>query len=196
MTSVLRSKESLTALLLVGLGLGTLWATADFPVGEPVAGDAALLPRLAAIGLLVCGIIIAVQALAASRSPASAATTTAEAVPSDPQPDVLAEGTVDTQATEATDGTEMTEKAGDGSSGRRVALMFAAALGVYSYSAFRIGFIVSTIAFIIAVGFILGRDRTPRAIIALSVYAVLVAGAAFLGFFELLNVRLPMTPLP
>lgn len=179
MTAMLRSRDSVTGLLLVALGAGVLWATADFAISAPVSEDAALLPRVVAVGLVVCGVILVLLGLADRRLRVTSGAGAASA----------SSGLPVEEHDEVTQESDMVKP------GWQVAIAFGAAMVVYSYSAFELGFIVSTIAFIIAVGFILGRNRDIRSIVTLIIYAVGIAGAAFIGFFELLNVRLPITPL-
>jgi hypothetical protein len=72
----------------------------------------------------------------------------------------------------------------------------AAAVVAYAVAAFRLGFITSTAVFVLGAGLLLGRRRDPRALAVLAVFAVVVGIAYHVGFFELLNVRHPGTPLP
>lgn len=174
---MLRFKDSVTGLLLVALGVGVLWATADFPTGVPVAQDAALLPRVVAIGIVICGVILVALSRAGRRVRVASGADAASEPPVKDDEEVIEQENVVTP-------------------GWQVTIVLGVATVTYAYSAFELGFIVSTVAFVIAAGFILGRDRSTRSVLVLIIYAVGIAAAAFIGFFELLNVRMPVTPLP
>lgn len=84
---------------------------------------------------------------------------------------------------------------GQESDPRHAALLAAAAV-VYSLAAFRLGFVTSTVLFVAAVGLLLGHGRDRRSLVVLALVAAVLAYAASIGFFTLLDVRPPSTPLP
>ena len=63
-------------------------------------------------------------------------------------------------------------------------------------AAFQLGFVISTVVFVVAAALLLGRRRDVRSLVGLVVFAALLATAAYVAFFVLLNVRVPITPLP
>lgn len=79
--------------------------------------------------------------------------------------------------------------------GRHTSLLAAAAV-VYSFAAFRLGFVTSTVVFVGLVGLLLGHGRDRASLVVLGLVAVGLAYAASIGFFTLLDVRAPSTPLP
>ena len=181
MTQLPAVKNVVTGVLLALVGVGTLWATAGFPRGLAAAADAALLPRTLAIVLIVIGVLVAGSAVRAIRSGAVTADD-AEGIPIDMPVDVPDE----LLQHEDTDGPPET----------RVVAVLGALLVGYAWAAFNVGFVVSTVALVVVAALLLGRARHTRALVGLVVFAVALTAAVYLGFFELLSVRPPLTPLP
>ncbi|TDE00150.1 tripartite tricarboxylate transporter TctB family protein [Jiangella asiatica] len=179
MTARQLPKDIISGILFVLLGGGALWATSELGGGASIAEDPALLPRVVGVGLIVSGVVLVGLCLVRRRLGVTGADD-AESIPVDlPVP-------------------EWDDRAEDDDSAPgewRVVIGLAAAVILYVAGAFELGFITSTAAFVVAAGLILGRRRDARSLIVLVVFAVVVAIVAFSGFFELLNVRMPITPL-
>jgi len=173
--------KNLTAgVLLALLGLAALWATADLATGRPAAADPALLPRVVGIGLVGVGLGIVATDLLRRRLGRQVAED-AEGIPIDLPVGIPEELRSDEDAESA--------------DWRQLAAVAAAIVG-YALVAFRLGFLTSTVAFVVGAALLLGRSRAPRSLIVLVIFAVVVASAYYVGFFVLLNVRDPGTPLP
>ncbi len=77
------------------------------------------------------------------------------------------------------------------------ALVALAAASVYAWTSFRLGWMVTTWLFITVTVVVLGRERWSLPRLALiAVIGLVSTGAIWFGFVELLNVRIPATPLP
>lgn len=175
------AKNVFTGVLLALVGAGTLWATAGFPRGVAAAADAALLPRTLAVLLILIGLAVTAGALLAIRS-GTVAADDAEGIPIDMPVDIPDE--------------LLHHEDTDGPPEVKIIAALAALILVYAWAAFNVGFIVSTAVVVIAAALLLGRSRHARSLLVLVVFAVVVAVAVWTGFFELLNVRPPRTPLP
>lgn len=184
MTGLAASKDLLSGALTVALGVAVMWAVSEFPVGAPVASDPALLPRILGIALIGCGALLVVVHLV-RRHLGIATADDADSVPLDLPEEAE-------QAREA----ERAAQADAPPVEWRVVVGLSAAVAVYAVAAFQLGFIVSTFTFVAVGSLVLGRDRSRRSLLTLAVFAAVVAAVAHLGFFELLSVRAPDTPLP
>ncbi|MFK5581824.1 tripartite tricarboxylate transporter TctB family protein [Serinicoccus sp. LYQ131] len=181
MTGFAASKDLLSGVLTVALGAAVMWAVSEFPVGAPVASDPALLPRILGIALIGCGALLVVVHLV-RRHLGIAAADDADSIPLD-----LPEEAERAREAEQADAPPVEWRVVGGLS---------AAVAVYAVAAFQLGFIVSTFAFVAVASLVLGRDRSRRSLVTLAVFAAVVTAVAHLGFFELLSVRPPDTPLP
>lgn len=181
MTSAPTMKNLVAGVLLALLGAGTLWATAGFPRGVAAAADAALLPRTLGVGLIVIGVLVLLMALRSLRTGAASADD-AEGLPIDMPVDIPDE--------------LLQHEDTDGPPEKRLVALLSLTLVAYAWAAFRIGFVVSTFAVIVVSALLLGRSRHTRAIVGLVAFAIAVAAGVYVGFFELLSVRPPRTPLP
>lgn len=179
MTAVLRP-SLLAAVGLALLGVVCLWLTSDFPWGVPASSDPALLPRVAAIGLIGVGLVVAAFDVVGQRrrSAGSSGDATGSVVPDEMVPEEL-----------------RSEHEDAGTAPRTTALLVLLVV-LWSQAAFRLGFLVSTAAFLFLGSLLLGRERGPRSLAVAAVFAVAVAAATSYGFFDLLGVRRPSTPLP
>lgn len=173
-------KNVVTGVLLGLIGAGTLWATAGFPRGLAAAADPALLPRSLAVMLMVIGVLLVASTLLLNRSGAATGDD-ADGIPMELPVDVP---------------DELLHDEDEGPPETRIVAVLGALLFLYAWAAFNIGFIVSTSGLIIAAALLLGRSRHVRALLSLVIFAVVAAGVVYIGFFELLNVRPPTTPLP
>lgn len=180
MTRLSDLKNLTTGVLLALLGLAALWATSDLATGRPAAADPALLPRLVGIGLVGVGMGVVVTEMLRHRR-GGQVEEDVEGIPIDLPVDIPDELRDDESAGPA--------------DWRQLAAVAAAIVG-YALVAFRLGFLTSTVAFIIGAALLLGRSRHPRSLLVLVIFAVVVASAYHVGFFVLLNVRDPGTPLP
>jgi hypothetical protein len=177
-------KDLATGLGLVLLGAGTLWATADLATDAPAAADPSLLPRVVAVGLIGVGLAIAVAHIA-SRRRGLVTDEDAEGLPIDLPVDIPDE--LIREREEATTA---------GPTDWRQMLILGAAIVVYSFAAFRLGFVTSTVIFIAGIGLLLGRSRDVRSLVGLGVFSLAVSVGCYVAFFVLLDVRVPITPLP
>lgn len=182
MRSVAAVKNLASGLALALLGAATLWATAGLATDASAAADPALLPRAVAVGLILVGLGIAVGD-ALRRRRGLVIEEDAEGIPLDLPVDVPDE-LLQQQEDETAGPTDW----------RQVAILVAAIV-VYALVAFRLGFVTSTVTFIVGMSLLLGRARYPRALIGLAIFAVAVSAGFYFAFFELLNVRQPITPL-
>lgn len=181
MTGLASVKNLAAGLLLALLGVGTVWATADFATGAAPSADPALLPRAVAAGLVVVGLGIAVgDVIRLQRG--TVAEEDAEGIPIDLPVDVPEELLHDEETAGPTDW--------------RQVLTLAAAVVAYSVAAFQLGFVTSTLVFIVGAALLLGRSHRPLSLVGLAIFALAIALGAYVGFFVLLNVRAPMTLLP
>lgn len=155
------------------LGAVVLWLLRELPLGVGASSDPALLPRVTGVGLLVVGLGIVGLDLVQQRSGAKVVEHT-DAVPEEYRPDAEA----------------------DTAREPRTVLLLGVLLTVYSQTAFRLGFLVSTVAFLVAGTLVLGRGRDARSLTVTVAVAVAVALVAWYGFFTLLGVRRPSTVLP
>lgn len=181
MTHTTGAKNVIAGVLIALAGAGTLWATAEFPRGLPAAGDPALLPRTLAVGLLIVGAVVLVEGVAAMRT-GRAGADDGEGIPIDLPVDIPDE--------------LLQNEDLEGPPELRVVGLLTVLLAVYGWAAFHVGYVVSTAVVIITGALLLGRQRAPRSVITLVIFAVVMAGAVYYGFFELLSVRPPRTPLP
>jgi hypothetical protein len=78
----------------------------------------------------------------------------------------------------------------------RLALAAFAALTVYAAAAFRLGYLSTTVVFLVALPVLLGWGTERRRMALLAAFAVGLTAALYAGFFLLLGVPLPRTPLP
>ncbi|WP_202879585.1 tripartite tricarboxylate transporter TctB family protein [Serinicoccus kebangsaanensis] len=179
-----RSTDLVSGAATVALGAAVLWAVSDFPVSAPVASDPALLPRLLGAGLIGCGALLVVVHLVRRRL------------------GLVTADDVDSVPLDLPEEAEQAREAGRTAQAQAPAVDWgvvgglSVAVTVYAVAAFQLGFIVSTFAFVSAASLILGRDRSRRSLLTLGIFAAAVATVAHLGFFELLSVRAPDTPLP
>lgn len=170
----------------MALGAAVLWAVSEFPYGAPVASDPALLPRILGIGLVASGALLLVMHLVRRHfGIASSRVDDADSLPVDLPAEAERVLEAERAAEAEAPPVEWT-----------VVAALSAAVTVYAVAAFQLGFIVSTFVFVTLASLILGRDRTSRSLITLAVFAAAVTAVAYLGFFELLSVRAPNTPLP
>lgn len=175
-----RVRDSVAGVAIALTGVLALWATSEFQRGLPPAGDPALLPRALGVGLIVVG--IAITATGLLRRPNAAGADDAEGVPLDIEvPEELAE--------DADDETE-------GAPEWWVVGGLVTSCLAYSWAAFRLGFITSTFTFLMVTSILLGRPRSARGWIILTVFSVAITVVAHITFFVLLNTRPPLTPLP
>lgn len=176
-------KDAGTGTLLLLLGAAVLVVTSSSPWGAPAADNPVLLPRVAGVGLLLTGGALLVGAIAAragaipARIAGSSRSDLPIALPVE-VPEELRRG-------DEAEGTDW-----------RQAAVVAAALVGYGVLAFRLGFVVSTVAFVLGAGLLLGHGRGARSAVGLAVFALVLAGTAYVAFFVLLDVRVPSTPLP
>lgn len=73
--------------------------------------------------------------------------------------------------------------------------MFAVLAG-YATAAFQLGYLSTTVVFLVALPVLLGWGTDRRRTAVLAVFAVGLTAAMYIGFFLLLGVPLPRTPLP
>lgn len=173
-----RYRNVATGVALALLGGGTLWAVAGMPFDRSPALDPALFPRVIGIGLIVIGLVLAITTVVGIRL-GTAVEEDAEGVP------------IDVEIPQ-----ELLAEHGDDQSDWRLALGLGTVIAVYCATAFSIGFLTMTALFVIAVALLLGHARTLRGMITLGIFTVTVTAAYYFGFFYLLSVRLPRTPLP
>ena len=179
MTAVLRYRNVAVGVALILLGGVTLVAMAGFPWDRAAAADAALLPRLIAVAFLLVGLALAIQGYLQGRLGGQAPDDDAEGVPIDVDlPEEL-----------------LADREPEGKDARAALLLSVLAVG-YGIAAFTFGFIPSTLLFLVAGSLVLGHQRRGRPLIMLVIFAIVLTAAYYLGFFELLGVRHPITLLP
>lgn len=181
-------KDVLTGALLAALGAVTLALSEQLPDAASAAQDPGLLPSLVATALLICGLgTVAVGLLkrrrAAGTGGAAAAADDADGIPMALPVDLSPELEREIAAQHA-------EVPAWGITGA----LFAA-VAVYGIAAFQVGYVTTTLAFLVVVPLLLGWRREPRRLIGLAVFAVVLTAVMCGLLFELLNVPLPRTPL-
>lgn len=180
MTARPELRNVVSGLCVALLGAAALVAAGSLPTGRPAAADPGLLPRVVGIGLV--GVGIALVLVAALRWWRGVETRDdAEGLPVDLPVDVP---------------DELLEPETGGRPDWGQVGGFALLALLYPVGAFRLGFVTSTVLFIVGGALVLGRRRNARSLIVLAIFAVAVAAAYDFGFFTLLNVREPDTPLP
>ncbi|WP_298748250.1 tripartite tricarboxylate transporter TctB family protein [uncultured Serinicoccus sp.] len=184
MTTLAPSKDLLSGALTVALGAAVMWAVSEFPIGAPVGSDPALLPRLLGIGLISCGLLLVVVTLVRRHLGITQADD-ADSVPLDLPEEARRAREADRAAQADAPPVEWGVVGG-----------LCLAVVAYAVAAFQLGFVVSTFVFVALASLVLGRDRSRRSLLTLAAFAAAVTAVAYLGFFELLSVRAPDTPLP
>lgn len=174
-----RNRNAVSGVALALLGGGALWAVSVVPLGLPAASDPALFPRIIAVGLIVVGLLLAAGTVLRRSTGAGELQEDAEGTPIEV---VIPE--------------ELLAEQEDAGTDPKLALGLTLALALYCVSAFTLGFLTSTLAFLIGVALLLGHRRSLRSLIGLGLFAIGVTAAYYVGFFVLLSVRMPPTLLP
>ncbi|TQM15068.1 tripartite tricarboxylate transporter TctB family protein [Pseudonocardia kunmingensis] len=166
-------KDIVSGACVTVLGAAALAASAGFPTAPSAAADPALLPRAVSAGLVVTGVCMVALGLRGRR--AAPALGSAH-VPEDMQEELAARAELPPAP--------------------RLALAVFAVLAGYATAAFQLGYLSTTVVFLVALPVLLGWGTDRRRTAVLAVFAVGLTAAMYIGFFLLLGVPLPRTPLP
>lgn len=188
-----RSKDLAVAILVALLGAAVWIESGTWTAARNLAQDPSVLPRSLAVLLWLVAAGMVLRLAATSRG---GGTTTDGAGTVSAEPASVPDGDdLDLSATELIRGGDEEDEDGDGS--LPLGLLAIGGIALYAWLSFRIGWTVTSWVFLTGAVLLLSDSRvTARRVLFVAVVAAVPVLVLSFAFFELLNVRSPMTPLP